>query len=266
MIGEAGIRAVAFDLGGTLEEIHYDEAMRLEASRGLRDLLASRGLDPGLDVPILYTTVMAGLNAYHRWREESEIELPPERVWAEYILPDYGLPRERLEAAAEDLALFYENRFFHRRMRPEAPVALERLRERGLRLAVISNVMACGQVHRCLGNYGLLEYFDPIIASSVFGWRKPNPRIFLEAARLLGLPPESCAYVGDTISRDVAGARRAGFGLAIQIRSFLSGLADRPSDSEQPDALIESLLQVADVLEGQTGGVGAASAGFENTT
>ncbi len=251
-MSEARIQAVAFDLGGTLEEIHYDEALRLEATCGLRELLRRLHLDPGLTVPELYAAVTAGIRAYHAWREETERELPPERVWAEYVFPGRGLPPQALRAAAEELALYYENRFFTRRLRPEVPETLARLRARGLRLALISNVMARGQVGRCLASYGLEGCFDPVLASSVYGWRKPSPRIFLEAARLLGLPPEACAYVGDTISRDVAGARRAGYGLAIQIRSFLTDKADGDGDTERPDAVVESLLQVVDVVAAYT--------------
>ncbi len=245
---DTGILAVAFDLGGTLEEIYYDDALRLEATGALRGLLRNLDLDPGLPVPELYAVIVAGLRAYDVWRRQDDVELPPERVWPDFVFPGYPLPRERLQGAGEELALFYESHFYTRHMRPEAPVALARLRERGLRLALISNIMARGHVHRCLAGYGLQQYFDPILASSVFGRRKPSPTIFLEATRLLGLPPASCAYVGDTISRDVAGARRAGYGLAIQIRSFLTDKADGEGDRQHPDALIEDLRQIADIV------------------
>jgi putative hydrolase of the HAD superfamily len=82
------------------------------------------------------------------------------------------------------------------------------------------------------------------LPSSVFGWRKPNPRIFLEAARQLNLTPGECAYVGDTVSRDVVGARRAGYGLVIQIKSFLTAQSDRATDVEPPDAIVQDLMQV----------------------
>ena len=99
-----------------------------------------------------------------------------------------------------------------------------------------------------LEEYGIAHYFDPILTSSNFGWRKPNERIFLECARLLGLPPAGCAYVGDTISRDVIGARRAGYGLAIQIKSFLTTKADKETDVEPPDAIIQDLREVVGVI------------------
>ena len=68
------IRAVAFDLGGTLEHVYYDDALRLEAAAGLRELLAGHGLDPGLAVPELLAAVTNGMAAYRAWREVELIE------------------------------------------------------------------------------------------------------------------------------------------------------------------------------------------------
>jgi putative hydrolase of the HAD superfamily len=99
-----------------------------------------------------------------------------------------------------------------------------------------------------LVEYGIVHYFNPIKTSANFGWRKPNQRIFLETARVLDLPPAACAYVGDTISRDVAGARRSGYGLAIQIKSFLTAKSDKETDVEPPDAVVHDLMQVVDLV------------------
>jgi len=242
------IRAVLFDMGGTLEDLYYDDAIRQEATRGLRELLTARGLDPGLDLPDLQAAVLAGMKAYQAWREGSEIELPSERVWTEYIFPDHGLPRDRLMVNAEDLAFFYETRFYVRSLRPEAPALLGSLHERGFCLAVISNVTSRRVVQHHLKRYGIEGYFDPVITSAGFGWRKPSARIFLEAARLMHLPPVACAYVGDTVSRDVIGARRARYGLVIQIESFLTGKTDKDTDIGSPDAVINDLRQVVGLV------------------
>jgi putative hydrolase of the HAD superfamily len=242
------IQAVLFDMGGTLEELYNDEAIRREATRGLRDLLRERGVDPGLSLPDLQSAVSSGLKAYHSWREQSEIELSPDIVWGEYILGRHGLSKERLLAAAEDIAFFYETHYHTRCLRPEAPAALEALRTQGFRLAIISNVNSRRLVPCKLAEYGIAHYFDPVVTSSCLGWRKPNERIFDEAARLMQLPPEACAYVGDTVSRDVIGARRAGYGLAIQIRSFLTARSDLGVDNVPPDAVIQDLRQVVALL------------------
>lgn len=242
------IRAVLFDMGGTLENLDYDDASRQEATRGLSELLRRLDLDPGLSPPVLHAAVAAGMEAYQAWREKSQIELPPAAVWSEYVLVDHGLCQERLQAAAEELMLHYETHYYRRSLRPEAPAALEAMRERGFRLAVISNVMSRRLVPAMLAEYGIAHYFDPVVTSAGLGWRKPNGRIFEEATRLLGLPPEACAYVGDTVSRDVIGARHAGYGLAIQIRSFLTDKADRGVAGVPPDAVIDDLRQVVGLV------------------
>ncbi len=242
------IQAVVFDLGGTLENLYYDDATRTEATCGLKRLLAAMGLAPDLSLPELQATVLSGMKAYTSWREISEVELSPGQVWTEYIFPDHGLPRDRLLEAAEDLTFFYETHFYIRTLRPEAPVALEALRERGLRLSVISNIISRRMVQVKLAEYGIAHFFDPVVTSSNFGWRKPNPHIFLETARLLGLLPIECAYVGDTVSRDVSGARRAGYGLVILIKSFLTDKLDRETDTEPPDHVIHDLMEVVAAL------------------
>lgn len=246
MTPRAPIRAVLFDLGGTLEDIYFDDALRLQATPGFRALLAQHDLDPGLALPDLYATLKAGMKQYQTWREASERELPPERVWREFVFARHNLAHEKFDAIGEELAFYWDTQFSRRTMRAEVPALLKTLRERGLRLGVISNITSRGLVPYQLGEYGIRDNFQVVLASSVFGWRKPSPRIFLEAARQLNLAPAECAYVGDTISRDVVGARRAGYALAIQIKSFLTARADRATDVEPPDAVVENLMQVAD--------------------
>ena len=113
---------------------------------------------------------------------------------------------------------------------------------------MVSNTISRNQVPALLTEYGIREYFDPVVLSVVYGWRKPDPRIFLHAARLAGARPQACAYIGDTISRDVLGARRAGFGLVVQIPSFLSPLVDEGDWEVKPDARIAQLAEIPDLL------------------
>jgi putative hydrolase of the HAD superfamily len=242
------IRAVLFDMGGTLEELYNDEAIRQEAIRGLRELLREREIDLGLSLPDLQATVSSGLAAYQAWRAQSEMELPAERVWTEFIFVNHGQSQERLLTAAEDIAFFYEAHYHTRSLRPEAPAVLQALQKLDFRLAIISNVISRQLVPHKLVEYGIAHYFDPVVTSSCVGWRKPNERIFDEAVRLMKLPPQACAYVGDTVSRDIIGARRAGFGLAIQIKSFLTERSDRGTEDVPPDAVIHSLTEVVDLV------------------
>jgi HAD superfamily hydrolase (TIGR01509 family) len=90
----------------------------------------------------------------------------------------------------------------------DAVPALDALRQRGLRLACVSNWdYALGEVlERC----GLGGRFDVVVTSAGAGARKPDPRIFSVALEALGCAPADAVHVGDTAAEDVAGAAAAG--------------------------------------------------------
>lgn len=54
------------------------------------------------------------------------------------------------------------------------------------------------------------EMFDAVVISGEVGMRKPEPRIFLHAAELLGLEPQECIFIDD-IQANVAAAEQTGF-------------------------------------------------------
>jgi putative hydrolase of the HAD superfamily len=91
---------------------------------------------------------------------------------------------------------------------PDAIPALSGLRDRGLRLVVVSN-WDCS-LPRVLDGCGLGEMLDGTITSAEAGARKPDPAIFERALDLAGCEPAEAVHVGDTAEEDVVGARAAG--------------------------------------------------------
>jgi len=80
------------------------------------------------------------------------------------------------------------------------------------KLGVISNTVGSGdaEVADALDRAGILRYIDAVVTSRDFGRAKPDPAIFEEGARRLGIPlPETC-MVGDRLDTDIAGALKAG--------------------------------------------------------
>ncbi|MGM0385784.1 MAG: HAD family hydrolase, partial [Actinomycetota bacterium] len=57
---------------------------------------------------------------------------------------------------------------------------------------------------------GLEGMFDVMVVSSDLGYRKPDRRMFAPALAAFGARPEEAVYVGDSLERDVGGARAAG--------------------------------------------------------
>ncbi len=94
----------------------------------------------------------------------------------------------------------------------EAPEVFQRLRERSLKIGLICNT-GRGPGHalrELMRREGVLGYFDATIFSDEIGYGKPDARIFLTAAKRLGLPPSDILHVGDNIENDVRGAQSAG--------------------------------------------------------
>lgn len=176
-------------------------------------------------------------------------ELTSCRVWSEYVFSKLEVDKERLSEISEELMFLVETRFYRRAMRPEMPEVLQAIKQMGLKIGLISNVNSRGQVPTNLKEYGIFDYFHPIVLSSEYGSRKPDPAIFYHAARLINTPTSQCAYVGDRIVRDIDGARRAGFGLAIQIRhDFEHGENDT---GFTPDAVIDNMTELLEILREQ---------------
>jgi putative hydrolase of the HAD superfamily len=243
------IKAVLFDMGGTIQTFWHTPELRLKATPGIQQRLLAAGIDLQLDNQHLYEVVAAGLENYHVWSMETLDELPAQRVWREFILQDFEASARLSGPAAEDLMFYVETNYYTREMRPEIPSTLEAIRKMGLKIGLISNAGSQGQVSANLREYGIIDYFDPIVISCVYGRRKPDPSIFHYAARLLNTPASECAYVGDRINRDIVGARRAGYGLAIQIQhDFKHGETD---EGATPDVVIRKMTQLLDVLRSE---------------
>lgn len=94
---------------------------------------------------------------------------------------------------------------------PHAKEALDELNRMGIKTAVISNLDFSGDLLRnTLNELFPNNQFQFVIASSDYGIRKPNPRIFEAGIIKSGLMPEEIWYVGDKLSVDVEGSRNAG--------------------------------------------------------
>jgi putative hydrolase of the HAD superfamily len=243
------ITSVMFDMGGTLEDIFVDERSEQNAIEELDRMLRAGGLDPEVDLAELKRRVDEGWKRYGAFRDASDVELKPIPIWCDYALADFGFPREILEPLCEPIAHMWELTHYHRRLRPRVREMLEGLRDLGLKLGIISNTAAMYQVFDSLEEYGIRDLFQDVTLSSVTGLRKPLPDIFFVSTRQLRVRPEDCVYVGDTISRDIIGSKRAGFACAIQIGSKLTREKDAGVRREfEPDYIIEDIYEVYPIL------------------
>jgi putative hydrolase of the HAD superfamily len=91
--------------------------------------------------------------------------------------------------------------------------ALQALRGRGLKTAVVSNTpwgSPADLWREELERLGLAEHLDAAVFCRDAGWRKPDRRIFERALRVLGVAADEALFVGDDPRWDSVGAAAAG--------------------------------------------------------
>lgn len=75
-------------------------------------------------------------------------------------------------------------------------------------LGIVSNFY--GNLPAVCDEVGIGRFFKVVVDSTRVGCAKPDPRIFVYALDALGLAPADAVFVGDSPSRDMAGARGVG--------------------------------------------------------
>jgi dihydrofolate synthase/folylpolyglutamate synthase len=190
----SGIRAVTFDVGGTL-------------------------IEPWPSVGSVYAEVAArqGVKV-----EAEALDRQFAQAWAarkdfRHRVSDWSkLVRQTfagLTAAPPDAKLFAALYSHFATTAPwrifdDVTPCLRELKRRGLKLGIISNWD--DRLRPLLRELQLDSYFDSIVISAEAGAQKPEPKIFQIAAAQLNTPPEAILHIGDSSSEDAAGARAAG--------------------------------------------------------
>jgi putative hydrolase of the HAD superfamily len=190
---DADATAVLFDFGGTLDAdgVPWKERVfRLLLDEGVA--VARERFDP-----VFYAADDALVGA-----------IPPTLSFADTV--------RRLVTGIAG-ALGVEHAVADRIARRFLDAALERLREnarhlerlaRRHRLGIVSNFY--GNLERVCDDAGIRPLFGAIVDSARVGCVKPDPRIFRAALDLLGTSAARATFVGDSLGRDMAGARAVG--------------------------------------------------------
>ena len=194
------IKAILFDFGGTLDDDGRDWFERVcqiitgqatngqceEFKQGMRDAADEIGRMPDTAKLSMAVTVERLCGCFHArlklYSNDNLVQWDPMEVAAQFITE-----------AQKCLARNRE--------------VLKKLRQR-FRLGVLSNNW--GNAAGWCEQFGLTEYLDTVIDSTVVGAVKPDKAIFQAALDELGLPANDCAYVGDRYDCDMLGAHGAG--------------------------------------------------------
>lgn len=242
---------VLFDLGSTLIYFdgHWLQVMPRAigaATQRLRDL--GYDLDPDIFSEAYYALVLE----YSQRRDDTFIEytsayILQEALRAHAVAFNGG---QSSQAHVQDaLRALYAVTQSHWHAEPDAAPMLENLRARGCRLGIVSNASDDEDVQTLMSNAGLRGYFDFVLSSAAVGVRKPNPVIFARALSFWNAKPEQAVMVGDTVSADVAGARRSGIASVWIPRRNDTPENRAAAQLDPPDAVIAALSELPDLLD-----------------
>ncbi len=199
-------RAVLFDLGNTLVGYYRarDFAPILHKSIvGVSECLSER-TGTAIDSDGAYLHAL-DLNA-----EDPEFRVRPLEGRLVEIFRDVRFTQTTLDEAC---SVFLRPIFDCAVLDPDALRTLAAIRERGLRLGIVSNTpwgSSADPWRRELRRHGLDAAVDTAVFCVDVGWRKPAPQIFERALTLLGVEARETIFVGDDPRWDIAGARRSG--------------------------------------------------------
>lgn len=195
----ARVEAVLFDAGNTLIYVDPVRMAQILTAAGART-------DPSR----VAAAERAARRILHEAIEDGQKGTEPE-LWRRYfaeIFRGCGTPPEALDTAGRLLRETHAGSHLWTHVAEGTHEALRAMAGAGYRLGVISN--ADGRVEGVLKEVGLRDHFEFVVDSEVVGVEKPDPEIFFEGCRRLGLPPEACLYVGDLYPVDYVGATAAG--------------------------------------------------------
>lgn len=222
------LKAVLFDLGGTLVETP-------EVSEIMKQMLEAKGIVRSVEeihkAKEQADTRMGGYKDLPTLREEFWIK------WNSEILKTLGIQKDLKILATYIFEYWWD--YAQARLYPEVTKVLEKLKEKSLKLGVITNGLK-SDIDKLLPQVGLTNAFDIVVVVDSIGKMKPHKDMFHHALKKLSVQPHEALFIGDRIEEDYNGAKNAG------IKALL---IDRENKIEQNADKIQSLEEIFEKLD-----------------
>jgi len=221
-----GVDAVVFDWGGTLTPWHNVEPLEAwVAAVGDADLAAR--------------LLAAEQTVWVRSRDEHRSATLAEVFAAVDV-----------EHTDEMLRSFHDWWEPHTFLDPDVPALFTGLRDRGVRIGVLSNTIWPRDEHeRIFARDGVLDLIDGAVYTSEIPWTKPHPNAFRAALDAVGVEdPASAVFVGDRLFDDIHGAKSIGMRAVLVPHSDIPDTQLGPVEGE-PDAVVQRLSELLAVID-----------------
>jgi putative hydrolase of the HAD superfamily len=232
------VKTLLVDLDDTL--LDYSGGVDECWTAACETVAGPNGVDPVL--------LVESVRKARRWFWDDPERHRRERVnmlgaWTKIVaegLAQLGSPNPALAAAvAEDFAA---RRWEVMRLFPGVEDTLGRLRDRGVRMALVTNGDK-SQQRRKIERYDLARFFDVILIEGEFGAGKPEEAVYRHVLERLRVPAREAWMVGDHFEFDVAAPQRLGL-RGIWVDRERGGVP--PAATVQPHRVILEFPEILD--------------------
>jgi putative hydrolase of the HAD superfamily len=196
---EGQVKAVLFDLGGTLVEIDNSEIPHA-MKRALEDCGINRSLE---DVSQSWVKSWEGLN----FRDLANLLDKFYVRWNVQILCNL-----RIDPNAGKLTRFIATHWWDYSkvtLYLDAKNLLPQLKRKGLKIGLITSGLR-KDINKMLSKVGLQNFFDIVVTTDTLRKMKPETEVFHHALEKLKIAPSEAIFIGDEIETDYKGAQKSG--------------------------------------------------------
>jgi len=202
--GILGIKGIIFDLYNTLIDIDTDEES-INTYEAVSKWLIYQGVNISAEDLKNYYRRMAKERMEAKWEKHPEIRV--EEIFA-MICKSHALwDIDEVRLGVETARAFRAGSLRRLQLFPQSLHLLEDLKS--YPKVIVSNGQRSFSEQE-MRYFGLYEQFTHVIFSSDFGHKKPDPRIFLQAVKLMGREPEEVMCIGDSFENDIVPSSRLG--------------------------------------------------------
>ncbi len=238
------LRAILFDVNGTLIDIETDEGQDT-IYRAISRFLTYQGAQFAPEA--IRDRYFGIMEEQRKSSQERYPEFDAVAIWSNLLqtggLDTKGLPAEKLHQLPLFLAELHRA-LSHKRLElyPGVREVLDELGEH-YALGIVSDAQNAYAVPE-LRTVGLEGLFACTIVSGDYGYRKPDQRLFATALKALRVRPDQAIYVGNDMYHDIYGAQQAGLRTVFWPTQF----GKKAYAEVAPDYIIYSFAQLRDAV------------------
>lgn len=243
----SALRGVIFDLGLTLLNFVGDEKEVIEQGKmDLLDFLQQSDLkiNDAEFLDLFGRQLDFGLKA----RLEDHVERPTVIIFHN-VMTELGYPELPSEFIGQAMRRFYKPSENHWIPKSSMLDVLDILRQRGTKLALLSNAGNEHNVYRLIEKARIEHYFDIILVSAREGMRKPDHGLYREIVERWNLAAEQIVMIGDSLEQDILGAKRVGMHTIWLMENVNTAENQALAGKIKPDLIAGQLHEIPELIK-----------------